>query len=32
MIGLPNRVRRVGVMISAPEQTRPSRGLLPRGV
>ena len=32
MLGLPDRIRRVGVMISAPEQTRPSRGLLPRGV
>src|SRR5205809_6037316 len=29
MIGLPDRIGRVSIMISAPEQTRPSGGLLP---
>src|ERR1051325_9109309 len=32
MIGLPDRIARIPVMIGAPEQSGPSRGLLSHGV
>ena len=32
MIGLPNRIGRIAVMVGAPEQPRPGRRLLPQGV